>query len=115
MSEEPEKVPSCYADLGTVFPLGADGLRHTPLDCLLCPHKTPCLRSAMDRADGLKAREEYVDRAWTSGMMGFFERWSRKKDLQRRIKEKARQKKDRRPGSAPRPGENGESGRTEEK
>jgi hypothetical protein len=30
---------------------------------------------------GLTVREELVDRAYASGMVGFFERWSRKKAL----------------------------------
>jgi hypothetical protein len=38
----------------------------------------------MDGADGLGVREESVDRAYAAGMIGFFQRWSRKKDLRRR-------------------------------
>jgi len=40
----------------------------------------------MGSANGLHAQEEFVDRAYTSGMMGFLERWSKKKDLWRKIK-----------------------------
>lgn len=40
----------------------------------------------MRETDGLKVREESVDRAYESRMIGFFERWSRKKDLRRRMK-----------------------------
>ncbi len=51
-----------------------------------CLHKTACLQSAMEKTGGLKVREEIVDRAYESGMMGFIERWSKKKELQRKLK-----------------------------
>jgi len=81
-------IPSCYGNLDKVFPKTNDGLRHTPITCLSCIHKTECLRSAMDSAKGLDVREEFVDRAYTSGMMGFLERWARKKELRRKMKER---------------------------
>ncbi len=80
--------PACFGDLQKVFPLCADGLRATPPECMACAYKTPCLRVAMTRKAGLKVREEAVDRAYASGMMGFFERWSRKKSIQRRLTHK---------------------------
>lgn len=86
MTAEKEK-PACYGDLETVFPLGEDDLRHTPEACFACDLKTGCLRQAMAARDGLKVREEQVDRAYRSGMMGFWERWSRKKMIQNRLKE----------------------------
>jgi len=86
MAENLEHMPSCFGHLDTVFPKGNDELRHTPGACLSCSHKTECLRSAMNTNDGLNAREEVVDRAYASGMMGFFERWSKKKSLRRRMK-----------------------------
>ncbi len=86
MTDRKDDIPSCFGVLDSVFPKGDDGLRNTPQACLKCPHKTECLRSAMERAGGLKVREEFVDRAYSSGMIGFLERWSKKKDLQRRIK-----------------------------
>jgi len=88
MIDRKEKYPPCFGDLDTVFPKGNDGLRNTPENCLSCAHKTECLRSAMEGADGLKVREEYLDRAYASGIMSFLERWSLKKDLKRRQKEK---------------------------
>jgi hypothetical protein len=42
----------------------------------------------MAGAGGLKLQEKNVDRAYTAGMIGFLGRWSRKKDLQRRLSEK---------------------------
>ncbi len=71
--------PVCFGDLETVFPLGEDDLRHTPARCLACGLKTECLRRAMAEQDGLKVKEAMVDRAYRAGMMGFWERWSRKK------------------------------------
>ena len=83
-----KKVPDFFADLDTVFPQGKDGLRHSPETCLKCADKTECLRTAMQGGRGLKVREEKVDRAYDSGMMGFFERWSKKKELDTRRKKK---------------------------
>ncbi len=83
-SKEEEQRPDCYGMLATVFPLGADGLRHTPQHCLACRLKTACLRQAMSGGAGLEVREEVVDRAYRAGALGFWSRWSRKKDLHRR-------------------------------
>jgi hypothetical protein len=46
-----------------------------------CSYKTECLRKAMSEKGGITVRQEMVDRAYASGMVGFFERWSRKKAL----------------------------------
>ncbi len=80
--------PYCFGKLENVFPEGEDGLRNTPESCVPCCHKTECLRAAMADAGGLKLQEKNVDRAYTAGMIGFLGRWSRKKDLQRRLSEK---------------------------
>jgi len=76
-----EERPYCFSKLECVFPMGPDGLRETPEGCRVCYCKTECLRSAMQSADAVQVREEKVDRAYAAGMMGFFERWSRKKAL----------------------------------
>lgn len=89
MSGDPERHPACFADLDTVFPLGPDGLRHTPGRCMICVYKTECLRAAMARPRGLEVREEVVDRAYHSGMIGFLDRWSRKKTLHRKRQSEA--------------------------
>jgi len=83
MGSKKNKYPECFANLNTVFPLGKDGLRHTPTTCLECLQKTECLRTAMQGREGLKVREEHMTRAYDSGMIGFLERWSRKKGIQR--------------------------------
>jgi hypothetical protein len=87
MSEKAEdkKKPSCFGQLETVFPKGKNGLRNTPETCLACGCKTECLRSAIDGAGGFRLREEFIDRAYGSGAMGFWERWSKKKYIKRRL------------------------------
>jgi hypothetical protein len=84
---EPTKRPDCFGDLNTVFPRRADGLRVSPIACLQCVHKTPCLRSAMADKQGLTVREEMIERAERGGLIGFFQRWSQKKSIQA-LKEK---------------------------
>jgi len=42
----------------------------------------------MSIGDGLMLQEKYVDRAYQSGMIGFWSRWSRKKNIQRRLSPK---------------------------
>jgi hypothetical protein len=83
MANKPKKkeLPECFAELETVFPMGEDGLRHTPESCLACLHKTECLRAAVQGRDGLKIQEERIDRAYRSGRISFFERWSKKKKI----------------------------------
>jgi hypothetical protein len=81
MTVKPDNLPPCYGDLEQVFPMGEEGLRQTPASCMPCDCKTACLRKAMADGGGLNVREELVDRAYASGMVGFFERWSRKKAL----------------------------------
>jgi len=86
MTSDKEKMPPCYGDLETVFPEGGDGLRSSPDACMQCPEKTGCLRTAMQGGGGIDVREAKVDRAYSAGMMGFFERWSKKKELDARRK-----------------------------
>jgi hypothetical protein len=88
MNDTHEKYPDCFGHLETVFPKGSDDLRSTPERCLECAYKTACLRSAMEGSDGLKVRGEIVDRAYQSGILSFFQRWSQKKNLQRRLNKK---------------------------
>jgi hypothetical protein len=78
------KRPECFGQLETVFPMGADGLRHSPETCLECVHKTDCLRVGLRGDAGLKVHEEHVDRSYESGMIGFAERWSKKKAIEHR-------------------------------
>jgi hypothetical protein len=86
MKQKIDKPPDCFANLGIVFPMGKDGLRNTPQKCLACRFKTECLKTAIQGRDGLKVREEQIDRAYRSGMIGFFARWSKKKVIERQKK-----------------------------
>lgn len=78
-----ENMPPCFGELDTVFPMRSDGLRVTPIACLQCLHKTACLRTAMGQSKGMKVREEMIDRAYRGGVIGFFQRWSQKKSIDR--------------------------------
>ena len=84
-----KEVPACFGILENVFPQGEDGLRKSPESCMVCHCKTDCLRTAMaETGDGLRVREECVDRAYEAGMIGFLGRWSKKKSLARQRREK---------------------------
>jgi len=86
-----KEMPACFGKLGIVFPKGEDGLRHSPEACMSCLFKKKCIQSAMNELDGLKAKEEQADRAYESGLIGFFERWSRKKNIIRKIQIKIKE------------------------
>jgi len=92
MKDTIEKYPRCFGKLDTVFPKGESGLRESPEKCILCIFKVKCLRSAMEGTEGLRVQEEVVDRAYSSGMISFWKRWSKKKIIQRRIQVKDRGK-----------------------
>ena len=83
-NSESKNRPRCYGDLEIVFPVAEHGLRSSPPGCMSCVFKTECMRKALKSGGGVKVREEAVDRAYNSGMMGFFERWSKRKCLDRR-------------------------------
>jgi hypothetical protein len=79
-NQEPnEEKPDCFGVLDIVFPMHDHGLRHSPEKCIMCPHKTECLRTAIRKPKGISVREEMVDRAYDSGNMGFLKRWSKRK------------------------------------
>lgn len=86
MNKKRTKYPDCFGVLESVFPMGKDGLRTTPAACFPCVFKTECLRAAMEGKEGIEVHEELVDRAYSSGMMKFLERWSRKKQIHRKKK-----------------------------
>jgi hypothetical protein len=85
MNKENE-TPECFGTLEKVFPMGDKGLRQTPDECFYqCPVKTKCLQQAMATKDGVKVEEEIIERSSKAGAMNFFERWSRKKQVHRKI------------------------------
>ena len=93
MTPSQKNRPPCFGELDTVFPKAEHGLRITPRDCLRCLLKTDCLKAAMASIKGLKVREELVDRAYTAGHLTFLERWSRKKTIEHRLKDRIKDKK----------------------
>ena len=82
-SEENEGLPDCFGDLGTVFPMGEDGLRESPARCMDCPCKTICLKRALAGDGGRVEATERLKRHHEGGSIGFAGRWSRKKALER--------------------------------
>ena len=92
MEKPPPNTPECFGNLEKVFPQSSDGLRKSPPLCMACVFKTECLRAAMADSEGLKVQDKIVDRAYESGMMGFFSRWSRKKELHRKRTHRRRSK-----------------------
>ncbi len=86
MAIKTDKHPSCFGILNSVFPVSENGLRETPASCFKCTYKTECLKTAMGGFEGIEVHEEILDRAYESGIIGFFGRWSKKKDMHRQKK-----------------------------
>ncbi len=83
------EMPYCFGKLEKVFPMGEDELRYTPEVCTFCLRKVECLKKAGSKGKGwLKLKSETIDRAYESGQMRFFERWSQKKTLHKIEKQK---------------------------
>jgi hypothetical protein len=61
-----------------------------------CSLVKPCIQAAMRGVEGLKEEEKRVDRAYSCGLIGTFERWSKKKLIRRKIEEQDRHEKNRR-------------------
>ena len=93
MKKEKPSCPACFGKLEIVFPEGDDGLRTSPETCLACLQKTECLRTAMKGKSGISVRQAVVDRAYSSGSMGFVERWSRRKELNRRFNQRVKKER----------------------
>ena len=84
--DKKKEMPPCFGDLERVFPMTDKGLRQTPDECFYhCPVKTRCLQQAMSTRAGVQVEEEILERGTRSGAIGFFERWSRKKQMARKI------------------------------
>jgi hypothetical protein len=94
MTHKKKEHPYCFGKLDTVFPLGKDGLRHTPESCMVCFCKTECLKTALKGPEGITVEEERVKRAYGSGTISFIERWSQKKALERQKKKVSKKRQD---------------------
>ena len=88
MTKRKEEHPYCFGKLDNVFPLGEDGLRHSPESCMVCFCKTECLRAAVTGEEGIQVKKEQVNRAYSSGNISFVERWARKKALENEKKKR---------------------------
>ena len=73
--------PCCFGKLDIVFPVGDDGLRYSPSECIKCVNKTNCLKEALSSQEGLSLREEKLNRNYFGGRIGFFERWAVRKEI----------------------------------
>ncbi len=85
MPDPDNEYPDCFGQLETVFPLGEEGIRTSPAECMKCPFAKTCMQTALRSPEGLKLEEERVDRAYEYGLIGKLERWSRKKLLRQEI------------------------------
>jgi hypothetical protein len=85
MPRADDEHPECFGELDTVFPVGEEGVRTTPPECMKCPHVKSCIQAAMRGPEGLKLEEARVDRAYEYGLIGKLERWSKKKLIRQQI------------------------------
>jgi|LGOV01.1.fsa_nt_gb hypothetical protein len=85
MTENEKDLPECFAQLNKVFPVGEEGIRTTPSECMKCPLVKPCIQAAMRGHEGLKLEGDRVDRAYEYGLIGKLERWSKKKLIHQQI------------------------------
>lgn len=82
---------ACFGILENVFPVSATGMREVVPGCFDCADKTDCLRAALSTLEGLRFREELLERRSPGGLAGLINRWSQKKrlsDLMRREQHK---------------------------
>lgn len=83
-----EKRPDCFGILDRVFPVGDSGIREVTQKCMECPYRIECLRSALDTEEGIKMREEIMERVPVSSVGDWIKRWSEKKMLSKLKEEK---------------------------
>ena len=77
--------PECFGQLNIVFPMGEEGIRTTPPECMKCSLVKSCIQGAMRSAEGLRLEEERVDRAYEYGLIGRLDCWSKKKLIHQKI------------------------------
>ncbi|MEJ2585974.1 MAG: hypothetical protein P8165_00010 [Deltaproteobacteria bacterium] len=81
MTNTPKK--TCFGILDEVFPMGSEGLREVVPTCFECPHKTDCLKAALNTEKGVELRTEILERTPATGLVGRLKRWSERKSLSR--------------------------------
>ncbi|OEU47381.1 MAG: hypothetical protein BA861_10310 [Desulfobacterales bacterium S3730MH5] len=85
MSDKQTDPPECFGQLETVFPMGEEGIRTSPPECMKCPFAKSCLQAVMRGPEGLRLQEERVDQAYECGLIGKLDRWSKKKLIRQEI------------------------------
>ena len=85
MVDDKANRPDCFAQLDIVFPMGDEGIRTTPLECMKCSLVKSCIQAAMLSTEGLRLEEKRVDRAYEYGLIGRLECWSKKKLIHQKI------------------------------
>ena len=80
-----DESPGCFGQLNKVFPVEAEEIRTTPAECMKCPLVKSCIQEAMRGPEALEWEERRIDRAYEYGLIGKFERWSRKKLIRQQI------------------------------
>ncbi|MBN2062784.1 MAG: hypothetical protein JW882_20445 [Deltaproteobacteria bacterium] len=83
----------CFGALNIVFPVSGNGLREVADECLQCQDRISCLRTALSTEEGIRMREDKLDHAAKEGLIGRLEMWSRKKELDRLLKQQEKNKK----------------------
>jgi hypothetical protein len=81
-----EKVMSqkkCFGILEVVFPKTERGMREVPPGCMECDKRVDCMKAALRSGEGIRFTEEMIERSERVGMIGWLDRWSRKKELNR--------------------------------
>ena len=73
--------------------MGQSGLREIVPNCFECPDRVACLKNAIATSEGLKMREEILERAVPRGFVNRLQRWSRKKELHRQAKQYEKKKR----------------------
>jgi len=83
-----EKRPDCFGILDKVFPVGDSGIREVRQKCIECPYRIECLRKALNTEEGIRMREEMMEKVPVSGIGDWIRRWSEKKMLSKLKEEK---------------------------
>jgi hypothetical protein len=89
--KESQKI--CFGDLDKVFPMGKEGLREVPQHCFGCNEKNACLQKALSTKKGIDLKSELLERTPYTGVVGWLKRWSEKKVLTQRTKQKEGRRK----------------------
>lgn len=80
----------CFGVLRQVFPMGDGGMREVPERCFECPEKTPCMKAALDTREGIALKGDLLERSPAGGFLGRLRRWSEKKELSARLRDKGK-------------------------